>query len=170
MPELQVTYKPISEAKRMFLIFKPTEVLQSEIFTIEFTFRNIGEEFQGGSCDFLLRYPDDIFSYIGNIKIPSIGMGESTTRLWTNLIIYSHGNIGLVFDNQKYRTIEGDTIEENYLSDEYGNRLYRNNWLFFLVSSKEEMYQKYSVIVAVYVAIISIILSTIGIFISLFFP
>jgi len=59
-----------------------------------------------------------------------------------------------------------------FLYDVNNNRLDKddNKMISFNVSSKDELYQKYSVIVAIWASTLSILVSTISLLISLFFP
>ena len=169
LPKLVVEYKVTSKANRMWHFFKPKEIVEGENFDVEFRFINNYEDFQGGSFDLIFRYPENVEQPEGKVEIPEIKKGESKIKKLEDKIMITSGYCGFIFRNQ-ITTVNNQEQVYYFLYTVGGERLEKDSWLGIDVSSKDELYQKYSVTVALWTSVISILISTIGILIQLLVP
>lgn len=163
LPKLQVTFKIVSKAKSMFYFFKPMDLVQGEKFDLILTFKNLADNFSGGFCQLWFRYSDSSMDNQQNFEIPPIAQNDTWTITFKEKVIPTSGHCGLVFDNQHYYSNQGQK-QYDYLYDFQDTHLTRKAWISIIVISKEELYQKY----AVNLAIVAIVISFIAIVISLF--
>jgi len=135
------------------------------------TFENLlDEKFHGGSFRLLLVYPEKTYDPQSLVEIPSIDEKQSRTVRVPSLVSSSAGNCGLGFEYSYFRDEKG-TYEVEYLYDEQRDHLKtQETYINFPVISREELYQKYSVVVALWVATASIAISAIGIVIQVLKP
>ena len=148
----------------MFLLFRPRVLVQEEPFDIKLTFFNLKKKFYGGTFKLLLRYPSGMGTVTEKIDIPSLGEHETWSTIIEDLVILESGLCGIRFHDQEYIKEDGNKISGNFLRFVYINGQY----LGLRVASKEELYQKYSVIVALWASAISILISSLSLFFSLF--
>ena len=154
LPKLVIEYRVTSKADRMWCLFKPKEIIEGEKFDVEFQFTNNNEDFQGGFFDLIFRYPGDIDQYQGKVEIPEIKKGESQIIKLEDQLMETSGYCGFIFRNQ-YTTVGNKEQKYYFLYSKDEQRLERNDYLGINVSSKEEIYQKYSVTVALWASVIS---------------
>jgi len=155
MIKVKVAYKVKSKAKRVY-IFKPKEVVQEEKFDLEIKFQNLGEQFNGGSCRLVLHYPDST-DPMECIEIPRLNENESMTKTVEDLVMITSGNCGFELHEQRYKTRDDIEHSELFLFDERNNLIEEDYFLTIPVSSKEEIYQKYSLVIALVALLVSFV-------------
>lgn len=168
-PKITVEVKPVSKAKRMWLIFKPKEIIEEENFELLIKFTHVEGDFHGGSFSLIKRYPENIQQHERIVKIPPLKNKESTTITIENICFDTSGYCGFYFRNQITR-IEDNEQKFEFLYGADDERMARAHWLGINVASKDEIYQKYSVTIALWASVVSIIISAIGIWLQLFIP
>ena len=170
MIKVQVLYEVNSKAQTVYKIFKPKEVVEAEEFDLEFTFLNLGERFEGGSFDLAFRYPDTLYPQ-GKIQIPSMDEKQTITVKVEDLVAVESGICHLMFQEQEHRTRDGTMDRTPFLSAFSGRLIGQQGFLPLPVSSKEEIYQKYSLVVAViafFTSLVALILAAIDLLASMF--
>ncbi len=151
----------ISQAARFFWFFKPSECVQGEPFDLCLTFKNDSNHgFQGGECDF--RIKGELAGWDFAAKLPPIKPHESETVIVRNITIPFVGSITL-----SDLILVTENRERVPCSDIKGRETLVNTYPLAL-TSKEEIYQKYAVIVALFFSTIAAILTIINVLVSIF--
>ena len=87
-----------------------------------------------------------------------------------DLMAVESGICALMFENQEYRTYDGTMGKTPFLFAFSGRLIGQQGFLPLPVSSKEEIYQKYSLVVAViafFTSLVALILATIDLLASI---
>ena len=151
----------------MFLFFKPHEMVQGEKFDIELTFKNVEGKFYGGSFDLSLVCPNlGDFHLDLKTELPQLEQGQSNIILKEDLILYFNGTYVLKLKNQMHYSHDGVLTRSPYLYYSLTQKVRDGSYFPLPFTTREELYQKYSVIVALWTAAISIIISTLSILFS----
>ncbi len=138
-------------------IFKPKEIIIGEPFDLHLTFKNNGQEdFSGGECRFHTEegHGYSLFNY--HEKVESIKPEEAKTVVFKSLFIKQPG----------YAAMLGLTV-----NDLNGNEVFRQGEKDIYPiknATREELYQKYSVIVALFFSTLASILTVINVLVSIF--
>ncbi|MDH5439602.1 MAG: hypothetical protein OEZ48_02705 [Candidatus Bathyarchaeota archaeon] len=144
-----------SKAKRIYKIFKPSEVIAGEPFYINLSFHNVGPKYPGGNILLKLLYgpPPHV------IATETLNLGEmepgSDLVLTTNWTTEDSGVGKLAIE--EVSSANGAQVE---CVDKNGtNMIYRFDRAIipFEIASKEEIYQKYSLVVALVALAISLV-------------
>ncbi|MCW3990368.1 MAG: hypothetical protein NWE88_09865 [Candidatus Bathyarchaeota archaeon] len=159
-----------SKANRMFWIFKPHEIIQFEHFDLEIILLSKDFDFLGGFVSISFKYPDETSHSVGEHAIPPLKKGEKHTIFLKDKIMAHSGVCGLVFSNFRSYRDAGDFNYESFIFDDSGEAYTEDYYLTLPISGREELYQKYSVIIAIFASVLSIIISTASLVISLFYP
>lgn len=150
-----------SKARPVFRIFKPSECIFGEPFEIHLTLKNDSDhKFEGGKCKFDIK---GNLNYDFWVALPSFEPGEIKTVVHPNIKIGDQGFLALknirIFSKEDGKTIICKD-RFNKLTSERGYPL------FF--STREEIYQKYSVVVALFFSTLATILTIINVLIAIF--
>lgn len=152
-----------SEAKRVCYIFKPKEVIVGEKYRLGLTLTNGNTIFNGGHIKGQISYPigDRELKYDLIQSIPAIPPKQSKRIYFEPQKAVASG-IGIlrvmnIIPNDENVEIECYNIFEEDLFDRA-----KDNVLTFLIASREEIYQRYSVVVALIFSIIAMVLSIIN--------
>lgn len=152
--KIKVSHEFNSKAHRVYKIFKPKEIVQGEPFDIILTFENVGEKFLGGFFDLKITQ-QALITHVKQIAIPPLEENKVITVTVSDVAVELTGVCGIEFHNQNYHTTNHETVNSIYLWDETGS-LQVGNFLFLPISSKEEIYQKYSLVVALIALVVSL--------------
>jgi hypothetical protein len=152
--KIKVSHELNSKAHRVYKIFKPKEIVQGEPFDIILTFKNIGEKFHGGFFDLEITQLA-LRVNVKQITVPPLEENKVFTVKVSDIALELTGICGIEFRNQKYYTADHETAGSIYLWSETG-KLQHNEFLFLPISSKEEIYQKYSLVVALIALVVSL--------------
>lgn len=153
----------------MWFIFKPKEIIEEEKFELLIKFTHVEGDFHGGTFRLIKRFPESITQFHGTIEVPPLTNKESKTVTVEDVCFETSGYCGFCFHNQWTRI--GDKEQEfQFLYDIDKARMGYDNVLGINVASKDEIYQKYSVTIALWASVISIIISAIGILLQIFIP
>jgi hypothetical protein len=154
--KLQVSYRATSKAQRIYKFFKPKEIVQGEPFDLELTFTNIGEAFYGGTTTLDFQYPGDRSEQIKKIESPPINENQSHILTLKDLRIDFSGVCGIAFQTQHINRIDKTPRSQTYIYDDEGGSMGFGYALALPVTSKEELYQKYSLVMALSAFFISL--------------
>ena len=151
----------VSKADRFFWIFKPSECIQGEPFDIHLTFRNDGQQkFEGGTCKLHVK---NRLSYDFETDLPAIEPHQSKTVTISDIRLAETGFIGLTsFD---VRTKEGKMVS---CKDADGKIMDSRRAYPFLLANREELYQKYAVIVAIFFSVLATVLTIVNVLVAFF--
>lgn len=153
----------------MWLIFKPKEIIEEEKFELLITFTHVEGDFHGGTFKLIKRFPEQIEQLQGTIEVPSLKNKEIKTVKVEDVCFETDGHCGFYFRDQ--RTKIGDSEQEfHFLYDINELVMGDTQALGINVASKDEIYQKYSVTIALWTSVVSIIISTVGILLQLYNP
>ena len=150
-----------SKADRFFWIFKPSECIQGEPFDLYLTFRNDSDRrFEGGTCRFQIK---NELSYGFTVDLPAIEPHQTKTVTVPNITLAEKGFIALTgFD---VRTNDGKIVP---CYDTKGKIMNISRAYPLLLATREEMYQKYAVIVALFFSVLATILTIVNVLVSIF--
>jgi hypothetical protein len=170
--KLLFSYKIISKAKRMFLFFKPQQIVPSEKFDIELTFQNLGEKFYGGTFALVLTCPELSLRHSRPIKLLPINEGELQILVIENLSFEFSATWILSLEGQSHYLSNGQQVGggSSYLYFSPKDEVHDATVFPVPIVTREELYQKYAVIVALWTATISIVVATLSIVISALKP
>lgn len=116
--------------------------------------------FEGGVCHFQIR---GTLTYDFTSNIPAINPQQSITVTKTDIRLAETGFVAL----QNFRTkIENE--RPTICKDSKGDLMDSNHAYPFLLASREELYQKYSVVIALFFSILATILTIINVLIAIF--
>ena len=154
-----------SKAKRICYIFKPKEVVVDEKYMLGLTFTNDGDTmFTGGKIEVELAYViygKELQLDLNPLSIPIIPPKQSKSIYFETQKAEASGT---AFLRVKKFIPENKKVEiECY--NRFGEDLFdrkKDNVLTFSIASREEIYQKYSVVVALFFSIIAMGLSIIN--------
>ena len=160
-----------SRAKRLFYLFKPKEVVCGEEYLAGLSIRNEDDTaFEGGKMEGILSFPfgGGDLSYDLKQVIPLIPP-KQLKDIWFEPQTAESSGTGLI-KVIRILPIGEDAVVE--CRDKYGyNMIDTNRVLTLQIASREEIYQKYSVVlallfsvVAMTISIINAIASIIGLF------
>lgn len=156
MIQLKVSQNTISKANRIYKFFKPEEIVQGEPFEITLTFENIGEKFHGGFFSLVITQRG-LTVPVKQIDIPPLEESEVKVITISDIAVELSGACGMEFRNQHYQTTDRGTVDGIYLWSATGMKMHDGNFLFLPISSKEEIYQKYSLVVSLIALAISLV-------------
>lgn len=153
-----------SKATRVFHIFKPKEVIVDEYYMLGLTLHNRGDtQFNGGKIEAMLSYPLQSSELSCELKsdVPTILPNKSEKIQFEQQKAESSGKtifrVKSIVPNDASVNVECCNIYgENLL-----NRL-QDNVLTFSIASREEIYQRYSVVVAIFFSVIAMVVSIIN--------
>lgn len=150
-----------SKADRFFWIFKPSECIQGEPFDIHLTFRNDGQQkFEGGTCRFQIK---NKLLYNYKTDLPAIEPHQAKTVTISDILLAETGTLALTSFGVK--TEEGKMVP---CKDAKGNFMGSSRAYSFLLATREELYQKYAVIVALFFSILATILTIVNVLVAIF--
>ncbi len=159
---LLVNIKQISKASRLFRLFKPKESINWEPFDLHITFKNNNEQpFEGGKCNFIIKgvQSEDDF----DVDIPSMDPKEVKTITCHDLIIAEAGFIAVT--RLRIESKEGKKV---LCKDEDGKDTSRPQSAYPLyLATREELYQKYAIVVALFFSIFASILTVINVIVAI---
>jgi hypothetical protein len=142
-----------SRARRVYKFFKPSEIVSGEPFDIDLLFRNDGDvPFPGGKITIQFEYGPDVLQEAEK-ELPRISPGE-TGKLIISSRIPSTGVCVLKIlaivasDGKRVKCVDSENRSVIYWEHETA--------IPFDVVSKEEIYQKYSFLVALCALFISL--------------
>lgn len=155
-------YQQMSKARKFFWVFKPREPIQWEPFDLHLTFRNeLKQKFEGGSCRFLIK--GELTHLDFELAIPPIESKETITVIQPNVVISEAGYVGIT--GLIIKPKNGKTLS---CVDKYGINTATPERIYPLfLATREELYQKYAVIVALASSIIATILTAVNVLVSL---
>lgn len=150
-----------SKADRFFWIFKPSECIQGEPFDLYLTFRNDSDQrFEGGTCRFHIS---NKLRYDFTVDLPAIEPHQTKTVTVPNITLAETGFVA--FTSFEVRTEDGKIVPCLDAKDKImGSSLAYP----FLLATREEMYQKYAVIVALCFSVLATILTIVNVLVSIF--
>jgi len=150
-----------SKADRFFGIFKPSECIQGEPFDLYLTFRNDSDQrFEGGTCRFHIS---NKLRYDFTVDLPAIEPYQAKTVTVTDITLAEKSLVALTgFD---VRTKDEKIVP---CLDERGNTMGSSRAYPLLLATREEMYQKYAVIVALCFSVVATILTIVNVLVSIF--
>jgi len=166
MSECQLTFlgtRQESKAKRIFWIFKPQEVLSWEPFNLTLGFRNdTDKDYSGGICTFTIKQQATEVEY--EVNMPPIKSKKTAVVVKENLVVYETGYTSLLrlaVQDLEQKDVLCMTVE--------GEKETRNPFILYplYVTSREEVYQKYSVVVALFFSVLATVLTIINVIVSL---
>jgi len=148
-------YRQESRAKRILGIFKPRGAVTGEPFNLHLTFKNDSEqEFPGGKCELFIDEARAYSLVPYEAVMPSIKPKESTTIVFRNRIIEVPGYT-------PFRLVVKDVEGKDVLHE--SEKVYRLS-----NASREELYQKYAVVVALFFSILATLLTIVNVLVSIF--
>ncbi len=166
MSECKLTFlgeKQESKAKRILWIFKPKEVLAWEPFDLTLGFRNDSDtDFLGGKCTFAVKQQTTEVEY--EVTMPPIKSKKTAVVVKENMVVYETGYTSL------YRLAVQDLENNDVLClTEEGEKETSDPFMLYplYVTSREEVYQKYSVVVALFFSVLATVLTIINVIVSL---
>lgn len=152
--------KQESKAPRFFWLFKPKELVYHEPFDLQFTLKNnTDQRFEGGRLDFEISGE---LTWDHTIELPIIEPHMTTIITKQNIVVQDLGFI---------------LLEHIVITHKDGNRILcldkdsKDVSLFYiplLFSTREELYQKYAVVVALFFSILASFLTIINVIIAIF--
>lgn len=166
-----------SKASRIFYFFKPKEPVVSEEFDLGLTIINLNQEtYKNGYVSCISRYT--------NANVPPIELRfpfetiepNEEKELWTiSQIAFSSGTVllhdcNLICEGKlvaRGDIIGGSTIPCHSFINLMNQPIDWETPLIFSIASRDELYQKYSVVVAIWTSITAILISTASLLISL---
>lgn len=164
-----------SKASRICYLFKPNEPVGGEEFDLGLTIINLTQEtYNNGYISCTVKYPN-IMPIELRFSFDAIKPNEEK-ELWLINQTASSSGIVLLHDFNlisegklvaRGDNISGSTIPCHSFINSMDQAIDKVNPLIFSVSSRGELYQKYSVVVAIWTAVISIIISTIAVLLHL---
>lgn len=153
-----------SKAKRVFHIFKPKEVVANEKYRLGLTFTNTGDTmFNGGEIQAQVAYPvgGRELQFDLTESIPMMSPKQSKAIKFGTQTAMTSGIAVLRVMSIVLRDKNVEIECRSVLGEDLLDRR-RDNVLNFSVASREEIYQRYSVVVAIFFSTIAIILSIIN--------
>jgi len=151
-----------SQAKRLFYLFKPEEVVCKEDYLVGLSIRNKDDTaFEGGKIEVILSVPlgSGDLSYDLKQVIPLIPPRQ-LKEVWFEAQTAENSGTA-VLSITKIAPIGEDVIVECH--DKSGhNMIATNAVLTFQIASREEIYQKYSVVVALLFSVVAMTISIIN--------
>ena len=151
-----------SKAKKLFWLFRPSECIYWEPFDLSLSFKNVSTmKFEGGRCSFLIWGENT--HKTANIAFPTIEPNEVAT------ISISNGIVGEVSTTWVTKIEVQDKDGKAVLcKDSEGKDTNREDWIRLLrFVTKEEVYQKYAVVVALFFSILASILTIINVLVAI---
>lgn len=161
-----------SKASRIFSLFKPKDPVVNENFDLVLTVINLNQEtYKNGYVSCKLRYVDADISDISPTEVrflfDALRPNEEKDLWAMNQTALSSGSVlihefNLVCDGKlvaRGDKVSGSTIPCHSFINSTDQGIDKDNPLSFHVASKEELYQKYGVIVAVVVAVAIAVIS-----------
>lgn len=153
-----------SKAKRVFYIFKPREVVVDENYKLGLTLTNEGDTvFDEGKIEVQLSYMIGEKELQLDLKqsIPIIASKQSKNIYFQTQKAETSGKailrvMNIIPKNEKVKIACYNISRENLLDRQ------NDNVLTFSIASREEIYQRYSVLVALFFSIIAMVLSIIN--------
>lgn len=150
-----------SKADRFFGIFKPNECIQGEPFDLYLTFRNDSDQrFEGGTCSFQIK---NELRYDFMVNLPPIEPHEVKTVTVQNITLAERGFIALTSLSAK--TKAGQIVP---CYDIKGEIMGSHKAYPLLLATREEIYQKYAVVVALFFSVLASILTIVNVLVSIF--
>lgn len=153
--------KQESKAARLFWVFKPSECVHGEPFDLQLSFRNeTVNRFEGGECQFQIKGK---LSYSFRAALPVIEPNEVKTVTFPKIVLGEVGFIAL--SSIRINSRDGklvpimDKTSSGLLDPHYAQPL--------SFASKEEIYQKYAVIVALASSALASVLTVVNVIVAL---
>ena len=159
-------YRQESRAKRILWIFKPKEVIAWEPFKLHLTFRNDSDtEYLGGKCIFKIKQQSAESDY--EVDMPPVTSKEVVTVAKDNIIVTEAGFASLTSLN----LIQYPEHEYVLCMTSDGTKETKDRSILFPlgVTNREELYQKYAVVVAIIFSVLATILTIVNVIVSVFF-
>lgn len=151
-----------SKATRFFRLFKPSECIKGEPFDLHLTFKNDSDaEYTGGECSFGID--SATFHTDFSIDLPPIKPHEDKTVTIPDITVGMTGFVAL--SRLAVRTKDGKEVSIKGAS---GRSINSSTAYPLSFVTREELYQKYSVIVALVFNIFAAILTIVNVLISIF--
>lgn len=165
---LLITYNIISKSKRFYYLFKPKEVVVAEPCEISFKIKNIGNKsFPGGDIPYLnikhIETDEQTEYYENTITIPKISIDEEYPTLILPYIPVNSGNTWL------YLAIRPKSGEIEYYQWERAKNIEsslgdKDRWQdYFYIASRQEMHQRYTNYILLFLTSLTTILFIINI-------
>jgi len=153
-----------SKAKSVFYVFKPKEVVVDENYRLGLTLHNKGDTtFNGGKIEVKLSYMiGNAELFFGLEQVIPIIPPKQSKNIWFETQKAESSGKGIL---RIMKTIPEDENVVVECSSKRGENLLdrkKDNVLTFSIASREEIYQRYSVVVALIFSIIAMILSIIN--------
>lgn len=151
-----------SSASRFFGLFKPKEPVNWEPFDLHLTFKNDSDqEFEGGKCKFIIR--GELTENDHDVDIPPIKPKETKTITLPDLIIAEAGFHALT--RMEIESKNGKKVSCKDVDDKDTGGMTRAYALIF--ATREELYQKYAVIVALFFSILASVLTIVNVIVTI---
>lgn len=154
--------KQTSKASRLFGLFRPNESVNWEPFDLHLTFKNNSDQqFEGGKCKFVIKgeLSEDSF----DVDVPPLDPNEIKTVPLQDLIIAEAGFIAVT----RLR-VESKDGKKVLCKDVDGKDTSRTQGAYPLyLATREELYQKYAVVVALFFSILASILTIINVIVAI---
>lgn len=149
-----------SKAPRFFWIFQPKECVYHEPFDLYLTFKNNSDQrFEGGTCKFVIRGE---LTWDHTIELPVIEPHQTKTITKPNIVVQDTGFICLT--HLSVYTKDEKSISCKTVDGEPAAIIY----FPLLFANREELYQKYAVVVAIFFSVLAFILTIVNMIVAIF--
>ncbi len=158
-----VNIELLSKAKRFFWVFKPKEPILWEFFDLKLTFRNdMNQRFEGGLCQFTIQGNLTHAEY--TVDVPPIESHEEGAVTESNLRIAEPSYHALT--EITITTKDGKAI---LCKDTDGGDIGNPNYCYpVCLTTREEIYQKYAVLVALATSIVATVLTIVNVIVTIY--
>lgn len=151
-----------SKADKLFWLFKPKELVYWEPFDLHLSFRNNTDQaFGGGKCTFGIKAEFSRLNF--EIDLPLIEPNKVEEVIISNIRLSEIG-VNALTDILVQNT-EGKKV---LCKDPDGGETSKNRQYSIHAVSREELYQKYAVVVALFFSVLASILTIVNVLVAIF--
>jgi len=168
-----------SEAKKIFHLFRPNEPIVGEGFDLGLAITNLNQEtYEDGYVSCILKYANaDVQPCTLKFSFDDIRPNEEKESWLIDQTAFGSGAIllhGFELISKGQLVARGDydpgsTIPCHSFINTADQIIDKDNPLIFNVANREELYQKYSVVIAIWTSTVATIIATIGIITAIIF-